>query len=215
MSLTLTEAQRRVLGVLIEKSFTTPDQYPLTLNAVVAGCNQKSSRDPVCRLTEGQVVDALQELMHKDLVARAEGQLGARAVRYQHCVASACGWAPREQAILAELMLRGPQTLGELRTRADRMSKMQDLQFVEGILNELASHDPPLTVLLPRVPGQSAVRHRHTFYPDGEQPSPPPPSSAHRPALERSPQPDPELESRISQLEQRVTDLETKINAVV
>lgn len=169
MSLTLTISQRRVLGVMIEKAFTTPDQYPLTLNALVAGCNQKSNRNPVFEFSEGEVVDTLQELMKKGLVRRADGPPGARAVRYEHIVQSACGWAPREQAILAEVMLRGPQTVGELRSRADRMLKMPDVQYVEGILAELASQDPPLVQTLPRTPGRSAVRYAHTFYPDDEK----------------------------------------------
>jgi len=171
MSLTLTMGQRRVLGVLIEKSRTTPEQYPLTINAVVAGCNQKSNRHPVYELTEGEVGRAVQELMHKGLVRRADSQPGARAVRYEHAMQSACGWSPREQAILAELMLRGPQTVGELRTRADRMSRMTDLSFVEGILNELGGRESPLVRVLPRAPGQSVVRYAHLLYPEDEEPA--------------------------------------------
>ena len=215
MSLVLTAAQRRVLGVLIEKSYTTPEQYPLTMNAVVVGCNQKSNRNPVCEFTEGEVADALQELMRKGVVKRADTQMGARAVRFEHIAGQAWGWAPREQAVLAELMLRGPQTLGELRTRADRMSKMENLQYVEGILGELASKDPPLVVTLPRAPGRSAVRHAHTLYPDDEQPTAPAPSVAERPVPQVSPQPDPEIESRISDLEQRVAALESKIDSLM
>lgn len=215
MSIILTSIQRRVLGVLIEKSYTTPEQYPLTMNAVVVGCNQKSNRNPVCEFTEGEVADVLQELMHKGVVKRADTQLGARAVRYEHIVGQAWGWAPREQAVLAELMLRGPQTVGELRTRADRMFRMEDLQFVEGILAELGSQDPPLVVTLPRSPGRSVVRHAHTLYPEDEQPADPVPVADERPIPHVSPQPDPQIESRVSGLEQRVAALEDKISGLM
>lgn len=208
MSLTLTNSQRRVLGVMIEKAFTTPDQYPLTLNALVAGCNQKSNRNPVFEFSEGEVVDTLQELMKKGLVRRADSPPNARAVRYQHLVQSACGWAPREQAILAELMLRGPQTAGELRGRADRMSKMPDLQYVEGILAELASQEPPVVRTLPRTPGRSAVRHAHTFYPDDEKTIELEPPEAAPKATPRAPA---ELAIRLEDLERRVAALEAKV----
>jgi len=213
VSLTLTIGQRRVLGVMIEKCHTTPDQYPLTINALVAGCNQKSNRQPVYEFTEGEVGIALQELMHKGLARRADTPPGARSVRYEHAVQSACGWSPREQAILAELMLRGPQTVGELRTRADRMSRMHDLQFVEGILSELAGQDPPLVRVLPRAPGQSAVRYAHALYPEDESPAELHTAAATMPAAAEVAST--ALESRVADLERRVAALEEKIDGLV
>ncbi len=210
MALILTAAQRRVLGVMIEKALTVPDQYPLTLNALLAGCNQKSNRHPVYEFAEGDVADTVQELMRMQLIRRAEIALGARSVRFQHQASSTCGWSPREQAILAELLLRGPQTVGELRTRCDRMHRMPDLRYVEGILAELSSQDPPLVRILPRAPGQSTVRYAHLFYPENDQPDenfadPGPTSSTNRSASNVS-----DLEKRLAELEQRVAALEAR-----
>lgn len=222
----LTFNQRRVFGALIEKSTTTPEQYPLTVNALISACNQKSNRDPVVSLSEQDVVDALQELMHKKLVRRAETDRGARAVRYEHLAQQALGWSPREQAVLAELLLRGPQTAGELRTRSDRMHRMHDLPFVQGILTELAENDPPLVRTLPRAAGQSVVRHDHTLYMDGEAAaaSSPEPAAAARtpetssreckPATAAAPNDTlARLIDRISALERRVAELENRESA--
>ena len=211
----LTFNQRRVLGALIEKSATTPEQYPLTVNALVAACNQKSNRDPVVSLTENDVIDAIQELKHMGFIRRAETDRTARAVRFEHLAPSALGWSPREQAILAELLLRGPQTAGELRTRGDRMHKMPDLAFANDILSELVENDPPLVRTLPRAPGQSAVRHDHTLYADGETIEPTQPASDPIQAQTAPATPAPadrldELARRIADLERRVTELENR-----
>jgi uncharacterized protein YceH (UPF0502 family) len=212
MALELTIAHRRVLGVLVEKAFTTPEQYPLTLNALVTGCNQKSNRYPVFQFSEGEVADTLQELMKKGLVRRADSPRGARSVRYEHIVQSACGWAPREQAILAELMLRGPQTVGELRGRADRMSKMPNLEYVEGVLNELGSQDPPLVRVLPRTPGRSAVRYAHTLYPEDEETVELEPQEvSSRPAARSSSS----LDARLNEIERRIEALEERMGRLV
>ncbi len=212
MSLILTPRQRRVLGVLIEKCFTTPDQYPLTVNALISGCNQKSNRNPVMSLSEGDVINAAQELMHKKLIKLAATDRGARANRYEHDVTSQLPWSPREQAVLTELMLRGPQTVGELRTRSNRMSQTPDLQTIQNILDTFAAAEPPEVVLLPRAPGQSAVRYRHNFYTEDEQPeadssvdaSPVTPTS-----------PDPALAERVGGLETRITRLESQIASLL
>lgn len=214
MSFTLTAAQRRVLGVLSEKAFTTPDQYPLSVNALVNGCNQKSNRNPVVSFGEGDVVNALQELMHRGLVKLSAVPRGARANRYEHDITSQVPWSPPEQAILTELMLRGPQTVGELRTRCDRMVSMPDLQTVQNTLDALAANAPPEIVVLGRAPGQSAIRYRHNFYSDGETPevadrvSDAPAAS---PVSERAP----ETLARIAALESRIAALEAKVDAVI
>lgn len=168
--LILSAIQRRIIGVLIEKSYTTPDQYPLSINSILSGCNQKSNRDPVLAYREGEVAVVVQEVVHKGLAKLSDIPGGSRVNRFEHCVCARCGWAPREQAVLAELLLRGPQTVGELRTRATRMVPMPDVQYVQGILDELSSQDPPLVVALPRQPGRAAIRHAHTLYPEHEDP---------------------------------------------
>ena len=203
-SLTLTPVQRRVLGVLMEKSGTTPEQYPLSLNAIVAGCNQKTNRDPVVAYSESDVSDAVQELRHKGLVSTAEAKMGSRVYRYKHETASKLGWSPRESAVLAELMLRGPQTPGELRSRADRMAKMPDVQFVLGVLNELTSADPPLVRMLSREPGRSAERYAHMFYGEDERPVAATVAAASPPVTN-------DLANRVDELESRLAGLEARV----
>src|SRR5688500_17602973 len=134
---TLTAPRRRVLGTLIEKAFTTPAGYPLTLNALVAGCNQLTCRDPVTRYAEAAVAQAVQELKRLHLVKEGEYQQGARVDRLLHDVSAL--WDDRQRAILAELLLRGPQTAGELKTNASRMTPMPDLPAVSAILAAFAA----------------------------------------------------------------------------
>jgi hypothetical protein len=218
--LVLTERQRRVLGVLIEKAMTTPDQYPLSLNSLVVGCNQKSNRDPVVSYGEGEVANALQELISKGFARYSEVPQGSRVNRFEHNAVEAFGWGPRERAVLSELMLRGPQTVGELRTRAGRMHELPDLAFTQGILDSLASDEPPQVVVLPRTPGKSAVRYAHNFYPDEEQAallSSSPSVSASPPALiathapSTSPPLDNALADRVGELEDRVGELAERL----
>lgn len=210
--LVLSESQRRVLGVLIEKAYTTPDQYPLTINAMVSGCNQKSNRNPVMEMPEGEVTNAIQELLHKDLIKYADVNPGSRANRFEHTVTRRFPWSPKEQAVLTELMLRGPQTVGEIRTRADRMSSIGDLTAAQAILDELASNDPPYIIQMERVPGQSAVRYRHNFYPDDEVPADAvavPRATSTATAASSSALTD--LESRVADLERRLAGLEARL----
>ncbi len=210
-SLELNEVQRRVLGVLIEKACTTPDQYPLTLNAVVSGCNQKSNRNPVMQLAEGEITNAIQELIHKQLARYADVGPGSRANRFEHTVTRRFPWSPKEQAVLAELMIRGPQTVGEIRTRADRMSRIEDLPTAQAILDELGSNDPPYVTRMERVPGQSAVRYRHNFYSADEIPADAPSIASGSQAPPPSALTD--LESRVVALEQRLAILEAQLEA--
>jgi len=167
---TLNETERRVLGVLIEKALAQPQYYPMTLNAVVAACNQKNNRDPVFELGEQEVYDVLEALRLRNVVTRVMAAQGARVQRYRHEVASSFGWQKREQAVLAELLLRGPQTVGELRTRCARMVPFDNVEAVTYVLESLADYDPPLVTTMPRQAGQSAVRHTHLLYPEGENP---------------------------------------------
>ncbi|MEE8170828.1 MAG: DUF480 domain-containing protein [Phycisphaerae bacterium] len=165
---TLSPLQRRVLGVLIEKSLTQHATYPLTLNAIVVGCNQKSNRDPVLQAGEGDVASVLYELQQYGAASQAAPGPGTRANRFQHDAQQAFGWSTPERAIMAELLLRGPQTPGELRNRASRMAPLESVGYVLELLGELGRHDPPFVRELPRGPGQSATRFTHTLYPDDE-----------------------------------------------
>jgi uncharacterized protein YceH (UPF0502 family) len=161
MEAKLSDTELRVLGVLIEKALTQPAGYPMTLNAITLGANQKQNRDPVVEYSEGDVSAALRTLEHKGLASRAETAIGARAVRFKHLAVEKFKWDRREQAVLAELMLRGRQTAGELRTRASRMTPLPDLQAVGSILEHLKATQPRYVEELPREPGRSANRFRH------------------------------------------------------
>jgi uncharacterized protein YceH (UPF0502 family) len=155
MNLPINETETRILGALIEKELTTPEYYPLTLNSLTAACNQKSNRDPVMALEESDVVRGLDRLRLKGF-ARQSGA-GGRVPKYCHCLGET--FAPSELAILAELLLRGPQTLGELRNRGERMAAFADTAAVEEALRELENFEQQLVVLLPRQPGQKEQRY--------------------------------------------------------
>lgn len=158
MAIELKPHELRVLGVLIEKSMTNPDTYPMTLNALTLGCNQKNNRDPVLNLTEGEVGLAVHELQQWQLINFADTPRGSRANRFRHEVEKRFGWNAAKRAIMAELMIRGPQTLGELRTRATRMTPLGDMNFLSEVLTELQNSDPPMVIELPRQPGHSTTR---------------------------------------------------------
>jgi uncharacterized protein YceH (UPF0502 family) len=149
----------RVLGVLVEKQRTVPDTYPLTLNALVAGCNQKTSRDPIVDATEAEVQAAIDHLKALSLVVESSG---GRVMRYAHNVERVLGVPSQAVALLAALMLRGPQTVGELRINSDRLHRFADLSAVEAFLHELAARSGgALVVELARVPGARETRWAH------------------------------------------------------
>lgn len=150
----------RVLGVLIEKAFHTPDIYPLSLNAVVTGCNQLTGREPVMQVTEAQAQAALDHLIGERWAARRD-QAGARVLKYEHLVRMRTSLPLPEQAVLATLLLRGPQTVGEIRTRCERMHAFADTAAVETALQRLADKFPALAVQLPRAPGTKEARWAH------------------------------------------------------
>jgi uncharacterized protein YceH (UPF0502 family) len=156
---TLDPVEARVLGCLIEKEITTPEYYPLTLNALVNACNQKSNRDPVMNLTEGDVGDALLRLREKRL---STVQTGSRVSKYGHRAVETLNLGRRELALVCELLLRGPQTVGELRGRAERMHNFSDLDEVEACLRGLMTRDPdPLVTRLERQTGLKEPRYAH------------------------------------------------------
>ena len=158
----LTEIETRVLGSLIEKDITTPDYYPLSLNALVNACNQKNNRDPVMTLDESAVRDALSTLQEKRLAGPASGA-DSRVTKYEHRLQEAFNFDRREIAIVCVLLLRGAQTPGELRSRTDRMYRFEALDDVVSTLDRLAHREPPLTAMLPRQPGTKESRYMHLF----------------------------------------------------
>lgn len=161
----LTADEARVLGVLIEKAFTTPDQYPLTLNAVVNGANQKNNRDPLVSLDDGRAFDALEGLRAKGLVVRAD-MAGSRVNKFRHQAGEGLRARPAELAILAELLLRGAQTLGELRGRASRMVAFDSIEAVKGMIDALRTREEPLVRDLPPSPGSRAERYVQLLCPE-------------------------------------------------
>ena len=156
----LTAEEQRVLGCLIEKSRTTPEYYPLTLNSLTAACNQKSSRRPVVSYDDNTVINALDSLKKKGLVATATGG-SSRVVKYKHNLALAYPIIPAELSILCLLLLRGPLTVGEINTNAGRMFNFESLEEVQQHLDKLSSEDPVMVVSLPKRPGQKEVRYMH------------------------------------------------------
>ena len=162
MTLLLTEIETRVLGSLIEKDITTPDYYPLSLNALVNACNQKNNRDPVVTLGEEAEREALATLQEKRLAGSASGA-DSRVTKYEHRLQEVFNFDRREIAILCVLLLRGPQTPGELRTRTERMYHFEALEDVVSTLDRLSQREPPLAAILPRQPGTKESRYTHLF----------------------------------------------------
>jgi uncharacterized protein YceH (UPF0502 family) len=167
--LLLGEIETRVLGSLVEKELTTPEYYPLSLNALVNACNQKSNRDPAMNLDEEAVREALHALDKKGLAGPADNMV-SRVSKYEHRLQEAYNFTRHEIAVLAELLLRGPQTPGELRSRADRMHKFDDLGIVQTTLQRLMKREPPLVKVLARQPGTKEARYAHLLGGDVEAP---------------------------------------------
>ena len=167
MEIVLTEIEARVLGSLLEKDVTTPDYYPLSLNALVNACNQKNNRDPVMSLDEESVRQALDGLHEKRLAGPASGA-DSRVTKYEHRLQEVFNFTRGEAAILCVLLLRGPQTPGELRGRGERMHRFDGLDEVESTLQRLIERDPPLVRVLPRQPGTKESRYMHLLSGDVE-----------------------------------------------
>ncbi|MCL1094740.1 YceH family protein [Shewanella kaireitica] len=162
----LTQHEARVIGVLLEKELTTPEQYPLSLNSLTSGCNQKTSREPVLSLSESEVQNTLDSLAKKRLISEQSG-FGSRVVKYKHRFCntefSDLQLNPAQLAIICLLLLRGPQTPGELRTRSNRLHEFNDVSEVEHALIELARRDSPLVALLAKEPGKREARYSQLF----------------------------------------------------
>jgi uncharacterized protein YceH (UPF0502 family) len=218
MPYSLTEIEARILGALIEKEITTPEYYPLSLNALVNACNQKSNRSPEMHLDDDAVLQALRTLEQKGLAGKGDNMEG-RVKKYEHRLADAFNFTRPETAVLCELLLRGPQTPGELRSRAERMHHFDDLDAVYSTLRHLIERDPPLAKLLPRKPGTKEARYTHLLSGDvnaaAESESAPAPTTKSViafPSATASPAPASFAVDRIAGLEQKVSALEQEIS---
>ena len=217
MELTLHEA--RVIGCLLEKEVTTPEQYPLSLNALTLACNQKTSRDPVLDLSEAQVQDALDSLNKKRLISEQSG-FGSRVVKYKHRFCntefSELQLSSAAVAIVCLLLLRGPQTPGELRTRSNRLHDFKDVLEVEACIKQLMDGDKPVLAQLPREPGKRECRYTELFSQGAEQVSATSFTSATnadaQPLNEQDRQ---QLEARVTQLEEQVAELKDKLESLI
>ena len=163
--ITLKPDECRVLGVLVEKAQTTPQQYPLTMNGLVLGCNQKNNRHPVVEWDEDRVYNAVDSLRAKGLVREANLS-GSRVAKFRHIAREALGVETAELVILAELLMRGPQSAGELRQNASRMHPVESLEAVMGVLEGLRKREPAMVKELPRRPGERATRWRQLLCPE-------------------------------------------------
>lgn len=197
----LDPVEARVLGCLMEKKAITPENYPLTLNAAVTACNQKTSRHPVMKLDPGKVGHALRTLEQRDFVT---SEYGARASRYAHNAESALGLTAQQRALICLLLLRGPQTVAELYTRSERMAGFDSPEDVRYTLDRLAGHEPPRVTCLGRGAGQREDRWAHLL-------CGPVDSLPAVPAEEASGEPATGLAARVEALEQRVTELEARL----
>jgi len=196
MNLQLDEVEARVLGSLMEKEAATPDYYPLSLNALVAACNQKTNREPVMSITEDAALNALSRLCAKGLALDISGG-EYRVHKYSHRLGEALNLDRREHAVLCLLLLRGPQTVGELRGRSQRLYEFDDLGAVEAALHRLAERTPPLATELPRRPGEKEPRFAQLLSGEIRTLEPPP-----APLERRSP-----LEERVARLEGDLAEL--------
>lgn len=205
----LTQIEARVLGALIEKHMTTPDHYPLTTSSLISACNQTSNRDPVLTLSEGEVIEGMDSLRSQGL-ARTVKRSGERALKHLEIADEGLDISREQKALLAVLLLRGPQTSGELRLRTERYVSLDSLEDAERILESMASADIPVAVLLDRVPGQKEPRWMHLLggdpMPDRDvsDPAEPSPSAPVPSRLDL-------LEAQVVALQERVSDLESRL----
>jgi len=212
MDVLLSAVEARVLGSLVEKELTTPEYYPLSLNALVNACNQKSNRDPVMTLDEGTAREALRTLEKKELAGLADNY-ESRVAKYEHHLQEAFNFTRHETAVLCELLLRGPQTPGELRSRADRMHTFDDLGVVHTTLRKLMEREPPLVKVLPRQPGTKEARYAHLLCGDVQtqesELAVPPASANGAKESDRIAS----LEEQIAHLQSEVSDLKQQLAA--
>lgn len=203
MAIVLTDVEARVLGALVEKDITTPDYYPLSLNALVNACNQKNNRDPVMTLDENQVREALSGLEAMGLAGPASSA-DSRVTKYEHHLQDVFNFSRGETAVICVLLLRGPQTPGELRGRTERLHRFEDLEAVQAALQHLMRREPPLAVMLPRQPGTKESRYAHLL--SGEIPVAAPASRGVAAPVDHGQQ------DRVSHVEEQVATLEREVS---
>jgi uncharacterized protein len=201
MDVLLNAVEARVLGALIEKDITTPDYYPLSLNALVNACNQKNNREPVMSLDENAVRDALSGLQEFNLAGPARGA-DSRVTKYEHRLQEVFNFSRGETAVLCVLLLRGPQTQGELRGRTERMHQFEDFDAVQASLQKLMQREPPLAAVLPRQPGTKESRYAHLLSGEIEA------GTTATPAVAVSHSGD---DDRVARLEQQVSTLREEV----
>jgi uncharacterized protein len=208
----LDDNEVRVLGALVEKDITTPDYYPLTLNALVNACNQKSNREPVMTLNDDMVRQALHSLNEKGLAGTASGA-DSRVPKYEHRMQEGFNFTRRETAVMCVLMLRGPQTPGELRGRTERMHRFEDLTDVQSTLQKLMTREgEPLVKVLPRQPGTKEARYAHLL--GGEKPewnAPPPVAIEARPGNSADSERIAALEEEVGNLRRDMAELKVEL----
>ncbi|MGE0112433.1 YceH family protein [Aquabacterium sp.] len=207
MTRPLTPEEARVLAVLVEKQHTVPDSYPLSLNALTLGCNQKTARDPVMQLSEAEVLDAVNGLRELSLVNEVSG---SRVVRFDHNAARGLGVPSQAVALLTLLMLRGPQTAAELRLHTERLHRFADVSSVEAFLDELAAKEPPRVVKLPRAPGARESRWVHLLCGDVVAPAHGDASAGYAHAAHQGPATD-ELQAEITALREEQARMAAEI----
>jgi uncharacterized protein YceH (UPF0502 family) len=198
----LTDTEIRVLGSLVEKDITTPDYYPLSLNALVNACNQKNNREPVTNLTEEEVRQSLSTLQEKRLAGPASGA-DSRVTKYEHRLQEVFNFTRGEIAVMCVMLLRGPQTPGELRGRTERMYHFETLDDLQSNLQRLIQKDPPLVKMLARQPGTKENRYAHLLAGEIEE--------AETTRVERGPAPSASEASRVKTLEAEILELKTEI----
>ena len=205
MDFVLDNVEARVLGALVEKDVTTPDYYPLSLNALVNACNQKNNRDPVMELDEDAVRQALASLQQKRLAGPAHGA-DSRVAKYEHRLQEFFNFGRGETAIVCVLLLRGPQTPGELRGRSERLFRFEEVADVLSTLQRLMQREPPLVKALPRQPGTKEARYAHLFCGDVEGETEI--VSSHAPSLVHAA----EREERMLRMEQELAALRLRVS---
>jgi len=202
--LILNETEQRVLGVLIEKSKTTPDYYPMTIAALTTGCNQKTSRNPIVNYDEETVTLTLNTLKIKGLTSTATGG-GSRSIKYKHNLAIVYPLLPSELAVICLLILRGPLTPGEINTNSARLHEFETIEEIQEILQKLAEEEPPYVKQLAKKTGQKEARFAHLF---GGEP-------IEKETAEIKPQDDSGLEERVTKLEKELEDIKEMLNLLL
>jgi len=200
----LSDRELRVLGCLIEKEMTTPDYYPITINGLVTACNQRSNRSPVVDYTEAEVMDAVDQLRERGLARTVHGK-GDRALKYKHVIIETMKVSAPQASLLAVLMLRGPQTSGELRSRTGRYTEFARIDDVVAELAALAAAEEPRVVRLERRPGEKESRYRHLL--GGDEP----PEAAAVPPDDHATDRVTDLETELAQLRDRVARMEREL----